>query len=82
MKQKTMEGKELLADAVRMLVAWQWSLTEEWSSKTPYSYTYSYTPVSLRGFDSRVCYYNLRRDIHVYAGEIRVYECVYEYGRL
>ncbi len=29
LKQKTMEGKGLLADAVRMLVAWQRSLTEE-----------------------------------------------------
>jgi hypothetical protein len=34
LKQKTMEGKGLLADAVRMLVAWQRSLTEEWSSKS------------------------------------------------
>jgi four helix bundle protein len=29
LKQKTMEGKVLLADAVRMLVAWQRSLTKE-----------------------------------------------------
>jgi len=29
LKQKTMEGKGLLADAVRMLVAWQRSLTED-----------------------------------------------------
>ena len=28
-KQKTMEGKGLLADAVRMLVAWQRSMTED-----------------------------------------------------
>ena len=34
LKQKTMEGKWLLADAVRMLVAWQRSLTEEWSRKS------------------------------------------------
>ena len=29
LKQKTMESKGLLADVVRMLVAWQRSLTEE-----------------------------------------------------
>ena len=70
-----MEGKGLLLEAVRMLVAWQRSLTEEESSKSAGAvlvHVLVHAGLS-SGIDSGVCYYNLRRDIQVSAGgDLRV----------
>ena len=48
----------------------------------PYSYTYSYTPVSLRGLIAESVMITCEGIFRSARGKIRVYEYVYEYGSL